>query len=368
MADIPPYLDRIPVVAALARREMRAYERRNGKPIDFTKGWWHPPLGPEDVLASERAQIVSLGLQPLVSITDHDTIDAGLELAATWPAAEVPLSFEWTVPCARGFLHLGVHNLSPRDGAGMFRALAAFTQGSRPGCLSDLLDMLNARLETLLVLNHPLWDLAGIGAADHLALVRNFIAEYGDRVHALELNGYRSWRENTSVMALARACGLPLVSGGDRHGCAPNSLLNLTDAASFGAFAREIRETRRSVVLVLPAYREALVARKLAVASDAMRAYPLHPRGQQHWTDRVAYERDGVARPLSHYWRGGPPLWVRSAVGMFDVATRAPLLPALRLCVWLAGASQSDRVWPHDAIEGAARPPAANASYTEIAK
>jgi hypothetical protein len=346
MTAVAPYIDRIPIVAALARREMRAYERRNGCPIDFGKGWWQPPVRPEDVLASERTQIAALGLRPLVSITDHDTIDAGLSLASRWPNAAVPVSFEWTVPIARGFLHLGVHNLPPESSADIFRTLIAFTRGSSDASLGDLLDLLVALPQTLLVLNHPLWDLAAIGSGDHIALVRSFLSQYRGRIHALELNGYRSCHENSGVVALAGAYGLPLISGGDRHGCAVNSLLNLTTATSFGEFAREVRDGRRSTVLVMPAYREALVDRKLAVASDAVRDYPSHPHGQRRWFDRVWYERDGVVRSLSDVWRNGGPFWVRSAVGLFDVATRTPLLPALRVFVWLAGASLSGRVPP----------------------
>jgi hypothetical protein len=77
MALIPSYLDRIPVVAPLARREMQAYARRHGRPIDFSKGWWNPPVEPGEVVASESEQIAgTLGLAPIVSITDHDTIEA----------------------------------------------------------------------------------------------------------------------------------------------------------------------------------------------------------------------------------------------------------------------------------------------------
>ena len=47
-------------------------------------------------------------------------------------------------------------------------------------------------------------------------------------------NGYRSWRENRDVCLLAHTWRLPIVSGGDRHGRAPNSLLNLTRARTFG--------------------------------------------------------------------------------------------------------------------------------------
>jgi hypothetical protein len=355
MADVPRYLERIPLVAGLVRREMRSYMRRNGRSMDFTKGWWHPPVGPEEVLDSEISQIRDvLGLGSLVSITDHDTIDAPLELQRAHPRAIVPISFEWKVPFDRGFFHLGVHNLSPTAAPDLFSALSAYTQAPDAACLHGLLATLNDDRETLVVLNHPLWDLAGIGAADHVALLRRFLVNHGTVIHALELNGYRSWRENSGVKTLADAYGLQLISGGDRHGCASNSLLNLTNAVSFGEFVREIRENGRSVILVMPQYRTELVTRKLAVAADAIRWYPSYPPGQQRWTDRVAYERHGVAQRLSHHWPGGGPLWVRVAMRAFLLGASTPLLPLLRTTVWLAGAATSDHAGPASFVEARA--------------
>ena len=367
MAVVPAYLDRIPLVAPLVRRELRAYEQRNREEVDFSKGWWCPPVDATSVLASETAQIAArLGLHPIVSITDHDSIDAPLALRAAGPAsADVPLSVEWTVPFERGFLHLGVHNLAPARGEEIFAALSAHTQQRAFGRLTDLLDLLCAAPETLIVLNHALWDLAGVGAAEHATLLRRFLHEHRERIHAVEVNGYRSWTENLGAMALAKAVSLPVISGGDRHGSAPNALLNLTAARSFEEFAAEIREGRHSVVLVMPEYRQSLVARKLAVASDALRAYPSYPHGQQRWVDRVSYERDGETRCLSQEWPDGGPWWVRSAMRIFKIATSAPLLPAVRLLVWLAGASTSHRSGPRVSVETAAALPSSAAPYQE---
>jgi hypothetical protein len=337
---LPSYLDRIPVIGAMARREMRAYEQRNGRPIDFTKGWWHPPVTANQVLASESAQIERLGLRPLVSITDHDSVDAGLSLIGT-AAGEVPISFEWTVPYGRGFLHLGIHNL-PRDTAlAVFATLETFTSQTASASLADMLDLVTSRPETLVVLNHPLWDLAGVGADTHLEMAHRFVRESRCWLHAIELNGYRSWEENAGAADFARACGLPVISGGDRHGCAPNSLLNVTNAASFAEFVAEVRDDAHSVVLLMPEYREPLVARKMAVAADVMRANPSHPAGQPLWTDRISYEDDGVIRPLSAEWPDGGPLWARSAIRLFEASARDPWVQATRVCVWLAGASRS---------------------------
>jgi hypothetical protein len=342
---VPPYLERIPLVWPMVRRELRAYEERNHEPVDFSKGWWHPPMDPAAVLASERSQIADrLGLHPMVSITDHDNIDAPLALRSSDAVRDdVPLSVEWTVPFERGFLHLGVHNLSPAHGEQTFHALSAYTRQRDLRGLTELLKLLSSDPETLVVLNHPMWDLAGIGAADHALLVRRFLREYRGQVHALEINGYRSWSENLGAIALAEAASLPIVSGGDRHGCAPNALLNLTTATSFGEFVREVREELRSVVLVMPEYREPLISRKLATVSDALREYPSSAPGHRRWLERVGYERDGEIQRLSEHWPGRPPWWVRGATCAFEIATSTPLLPVLRLLVWLAGASTSHR-------------------------
>lgn len=339
VALLPSYLDRIPVIGALARREMRAYERRNGQPIDVTKGWWHPPVTASQVLESECEQIERLDLQPIVSITDHDSIDAGLTLRRTHP--DVPVSFEWTVPYGPGFLHLGIHNLAHDLAVDTFEMLEAFTNQTPSLSLPELFEQVTSRRDTLVVLNHPLWDLAGVGDATHMELTQRFVRELGSFLHAVELNGYRSWEENAGAADFATSCGLPVISGGDRHGCAANSLLNLTNAASFAEFVGEVRDDAHSTVLVMPAYHEPLVARKLAVAADVLRTYPAHPAGQRLWTDRVSYERDGVVHPLSANWQDGGPIWARSAIRLFETSTRKPWLPATRACVWLAGASRS---------------------------
>jgi hypothetical protein len=327
LGPVPAYLERIPIVGTLFRRELRAYQARNGQAVDFTKGWWHPPVSPRAVWDSEVTQIVqSLGRKPLVSITDHDSIEAGVELRAERVQLDVPISFEWTVPFEQSFFHVGVHHLRPADAKALFEALSAYTQRPDEAGLNALLAELQTNPTTLLVLNHPLWDLAGIGSADHVKLLRLFLAEHGAHIHALEVNGYRTRHENDAVGRVADAWSLPLISGGDRHGRAPNSLLNLTTATSFDDFVREIREERVSQVVALPSYRERLTARKLTVAADVVRPDPSAP-GKQCWTDRVSCEVDGITAPLTFHWPEGGPFWVRSAMRTFQVLTCDPLLP-----------------------------------------
>ena len=359
MKDVSRYFERIPIVSRFVRRELDSYARRNNEAVDFTRGWWHPPVDAESVLASEVSQIAHrLGLAAMVSITDHDTIEGGLELQRGSDNAVVPISCEWTVPFCNGFFHLGVHNLPARNAKKMFAQLSSHTQDPRPGELSQLLNALHADPEILIVFNHPLWDLADVGAANHVRLIRAFLLKHGDAIHALEVNGYRAWHENMAVHALQQQYALPLISGGDRHGCAPNALLNLTTARSFGAFAREIRERRESRILVMPEYRTSLVARKLATATEAMKPHPEYV-GRECWTDRVGYAQDGVARALSVKWPCGGPLWVRAAIAAFRLAASQPLRPLLRLVVWWAGVSRSHDPGPASYL---AAPPATTAA------
>jgi hypothetical protein len=345
MTCVPGYLDRIPVVAGLFRLEMRRYAERTGEVADFARGWWHPPLAPAAVLDSEVEQITKeLGVMPVVSVTDHDSVTAGLVLQASRPGT--PVSFEWTVPFHEGFFHVGVHNLPPALAPEIFEQLAAYTRATDRAGLSDLLQELHADADVLLVLNHPLWDLAAVGSSRHAALLGRFLSEHGATMHALEVNGYRSSRENAGVGALAERVGLPLISGGDRHGYAPNSLLNVTTAACFSEFVHEIREEQVSDIAVMPGYGRPLTVRKLAVAADVVRPNPSNPPGHRHWTDRVSYEHEGVVRQLTQRWPTGGPLWVRSAIWTFLLLTSAPLLPVLAFVAVLltgapAGASES---------------------------
>jgi hypothetical protein len=348
LTGIPAYLDRIPVVAGFVRREVRAYIERNGRPMDFAKAWWHPAVAPQSVYESEIQQIRRvLALEPLVSITDHDCIEACFELQRSdLNAVPVPLSFEWTVPFGEGYFHLGVHNLGPESMSALLPAMTAYTLTGTPETLPALLALLNEDPRLLLVLNHPLWDLAGVGPERHVVLLRRLLGEHGRLLHALELNGYRSWSENRAVAPLARAHGLPLVSGGDRHGCAPNSLLNVTTAQTFGEFVQELRERRESTILVMPEYRQELVTRKLQVLGDTIRTYPGSPAGQQRWADRVTYEEDGAVHALSEEWVDGGPAWVRVTVRAFQAGTSARILPLFRALVWITRAACSDRAAP----------------------
>jgi hypothetical protein len=325
MSDLPAYITSIPIVGARFDAEV---ERRRGtdQEVDFSKGWWHPPISPRALFDSETAQIdARFGLRSIVSLTDHDDIAAGLELQQWFASDRAPVSFEWTVPVGAGFFHLGLHGFPVPSAREWFSRLAAFT--TDPAC-EPLLDILSDLVDAgvLIVFNHPLWDLAAVGEETHAISLREFLDGYQSQLHAVEINGYRSWRENGGVRRLSAERGLPLISGGDRHALAPNAVLNLTQATTFADFAAEVREGVSHVV-VMPEYDEHLAARVMASVADVL-GPQRRLRRTERWTDRVSCETGGAVRPLSYHWPDGGPLWVRAAIGTFRVVS-AP--PALRL-------------------------------------
>src|SRR5580704_13044731 len=123
---LPRYLHYVPVVSETVRRYQRPGP--DGRPaIDFSHAYWTPPLSPASALNLERQQIESLGLRPLVSLTDHDNIEAGLTLQVTSQRREAPVSVEWTVPYENSILHLGIHNLPASCDRAWMKAMAAYT-------------------------------------------------------------------------------------------------------------------------------------------------------------------------------------------------------------------------------------------------
>ena len=71
--------------------------------------------------------------------------------------------------------------------------LAAYTARPCDGRLRELVAALNADPG---VLNHPFWGQRGIGRARHTAAQQDLIRVCAGRIHAMELNGLRSWDEN----------------------------------------------------------------------------------------------------------------------------------------------------------------------------
>jgi hypothetical protein len=179
--------------------------------------------------------------------------------------------------------------------------LARFTANPRTDVLRQLLHELNAEPSVLLILNHPYWDAESVGPDQHRDSLAIFLQKYGHLLHGLEFNGLRSRNENEQVLKLSKTTDLPVVSGGDRHGCEPNAVLNLSAAATFADFVDEIRLERRSHVVLMPQYFEPLRHRLLEGAWHALCDAP-GEFGRAHWMTRVFVPReDGSPRPLSDF-------------------------------------------------------------------
>ncbi|WP_321475459.1 hypothetical protein [uncultured Paludibaculum sp.] len=260
--------------------------------------WWTPPLAPAPALRLERGQIEGLGLRPLVSITDHDNIDAPLLLRAQDGSRDMPVSVEWTVPWGSTFFHLGLHNLPPRRATDRMRVLAGFTAQPNAADLPGILDWLAEDPSVLIVFNHPLWDEKGLAPGEHERAAREFLRLHRPWIHALELNGLRPWSDNRRVLRWARESSLPAVAGGDRHGCEPNVLLNVTNACTFHEFVEEVRDEGLSRVLAMPAYRQ---PRGRRITADVLSVFSRQADGSR-WTDRVLVQRQGTLVSLRELW------------------------------------------------------------------
>ena len=331
LAFVPRYTAGVPVVANAIRQQEERYRARSGRALDFSRAFWRPPLAPREALELETKQIEKLGLDAMVSLSDHDDIQAGVHLSVL--DSDAPISVEWTIPFAPSFFHVGVHNLPAREAQTLMTRLAEITADPRRERVQEMLAALNEFPQTLIVWNHPAWDEARIGSIEHAQLLGQFLERFGHLIHALELNGLRPWSENRQVMRIAERSGHPLISGGDRHGLEPNANLNLTNAGSFDEFVEEIRRDRHSDVLFMPQYREPLRVRMIETMWDIVRDYSDFPSDRRRWNDRVFYEQDdGVVRPLSAIWNGGEPWPVR----WFLHGLRATKSPQVRSALKLA--------------------------------
>ncbi len=335
---VPHYAEKLPIISRFWRREKERYFEREGFYPDFSEAFWSPPLSPASVYEIEKEQINEIGLDAIVSITDHDSIDATLIVNEQKENAQAPISMEWTVPFDYGFFHVGVHNLPKESAAEITRKLLDYTfveENHTEEKLTEAFAMLNELPGVLVILNHPIWDIELVGKARHRALLKDFLRIHGQWIHALEVNGFRCWSENKAVIELAEALDMPLATGGDRHGCKPNTVINVTNARSFEEFVSEIRVDKRSEIVLLPEYEQPLHSRQLNSFSEILKYYEEFPEGRKKWIDRVHYDlRDGLGvRPLSTHWdKSGPP-WLRVAVwtlGFLGSPTARPLFRLLR--------------------------------------
>lgn len=331
---LPIYAEKIPVISHFYKKEQEKYAGKQAGGINFETAFWSPPMTPQMIYDSEKAALNEAGLEAIVSLTDHDEISG-----CSMIDADVPVSLEWTVPFEIGFFHLGIHNM-PKDRADeITQQLLDFTfkpELKNAENLNALFEMLDEIEETLIVFNHPLWDIEMIGDEKHTDLLQRFLAMHGHWIHALEVNGFRTWSENKAVLELAEQLGLPVVSGGDRHGCQSNTVVNITNSATFADFVGEVRIDGRSQVALMPEYERPLVSRQLASFAEILGTYPDFPVERIRWFDRVAFDINdgkGVVPLSAHGWKRGGPVWLRMAIrtmGALGSPTLLPLFRALR--------------------------------------
>ena len=341
---IPAFTEKWPVI----QRALDRQYRKSVVPVDFSRAYWTSPLTPKLAYEVEKGQIErELGLAALVSLTDHDSIQAPSLLRLASETAEVPLSMEWTVPyhCGSVF-HLGIHNLPVEHAHDLTQALEQYTQKPSRLEATKLLAALHSIPDVLIVFNHPWWDLGGLGAERHAICVEQFLQQNSAYLHAFEINGMRKWDENKRVVPLAERWGLPIVSGGDRHACEPSANVNLSHAQSFAEFVNEIRREKRSHILFMQQYADPMCVRVAHAVLDVIRYYPEYPEGSRRWDDRVFHpDKTGEGfQPLSAFWKS-PPEFVERIFSVFRLAENATVQ-------WAAKRVYADEIDLHALSEG----------------
>ena len=332
LSSLPVYAGNIPLLAWELNRLARGYQAKHGRPLDYSRAHWTPPLPEREAHELEKRSIEDhLGLAALVSLSDHDNIEAGCGLRQLADTSAAPISVEWTVPVAGTYFHLGVHNLPPQHARSIMAEMAAYTHQPSEALRKEILLVVNGHEDTLVVLNHPLWEQSGCGTEHHRAAVGQLLIASGNLIHAIELNGLRPWAENRSVIDWARGSDYPLISGGDRHACEPNSIVNLTNAATFPEFVGEVR-AGRSVVAFRDCYKDPRGFRIIRALSDIMGEYPDLP-SRVRWSDRVFCQRySGAFTPISEIWNGDVPRVVRLFGLTVGLARNQKIRSVLRFC------------------------------------
>ena len=169
----------LPLIPAALRLAGWHHRWATGRDLSVARVLWTPPLSPEEAAGVEAGQIRKLGLEPLVSLTDHDDIESGLDLRRNH-APPMPVSLEWTVPFdGAPFFHVGVHNLPEAQCRAMAAKLFDYTAHPDRARLAELFEMLHQREDVLVVLNHPMWDEVDVGAAAHRAVACQLLSQYG---------------------------------------------------------------------------------------------------------------------------------------------------------------------------------------------
>ena len=325
---LPQLADKCPLLQVALEKQCK----KSNTPVDFKRAYWTPPLTPMLAYETEMNQIRHvLGLGSLISLTDHDSIEAPTLLQTVEETAQIPSSLEWSVPFDGMFFHIGVHNLPSGREQGIVAELNAFTRNPNDKWLCELLAMLDQIPDVLIVFNHPLWNQSCPGAHQDGQVLDRFLRLTAKFMHAFEFNASRSSKENKGVIQLAARWQRPLVSGGDRHGCEASGALNLTRAESFSEFVSEIRQGQRSHILLMPQYAEPVFIRTMRTLLDVIRDYPEFPVGSRHWDNRIFHPHPGSGddRPISAFWKA-PPAYIERTFACLRVLENAAVQRTLR--------------------------------------
>ncbi len=326
--------NQFPLMRPLMSRMERRAKRNHGFLVNYAAGYWTPPMTPKLAFDLERGQIEKLDVAPMVSITDHDTLNAPLLLRNVPSARQIPLSVEWSAPYGEEqSFHLGIHNLPSAHARHWMDTFAEYSAHPSDRRLTEILAALDQEPNVLVVFNHPMWDLYLIGKEKHAWMANEFVQKNRAFLHAIELNGLRHWNENRAARRLAERWDMVTISGGDRHGVEPNANINLTQAATFTEFVHEIRHEKRSNILFMPQYAEPWKYRVLQSAIDAVRHYPEFPPGSRTWDERVYHpDMKGVMHPLCELWPDGtPPGIVTFLLGVMQLMGRGLVSGGLRI-------------------------------------
>jgi hypothetical protein len=302
-------------------------QRTSGITLDFDRAYWTPPLCERMALEIEERQIAALGLQPFVSLSDHNSIDACTVLRQSPKFQDVPISTEWTVPFGHAVFHIGVHNLPPASANTFMAAMHQATASADEQQIFQLLAEFCSVPDVLLVFNHPLWNFDKISAEVFQYELDRFLSAANRHMHAFELNGMRCHHENRAVIRLAKTWDQVLISGGDRHGCEPNAILNLSNAADFPEFVDEIRRGRQSTVAIMPQYARPFAWRLYQNFTHVIADYPNHPEHRRRWDQRTFHpDRAGNAIvPMVQLWSVGPPEFLKRIFALAMAAAHLPL-------------------------------------------
>ena len=173
LADLPRYLVQIPFVGSRVERELRTQCA-----VDFSKGWWHPPVSAREVFDAEIgadrgppaavAAGVAYGSRrparrarraagaPVVARPDLVRVDGAVRPRLLPPRRAQPAPPPTPPAGSRGCRR---SRPAPRSAHPAWRCSTTCTPAAT----------------CCVVFNHPWWDLADVGAGTHTAMLQHFL-------------------------------------------------------------------------------------------------------------------------------------------------------------------------------------------------